>query len=381
MRLLLVTQDFPPDVGGTQTYAAELAWRLASRCDDFAVIAPRRPGAAATDRALPYRVVRAGTSYNALSAAALFPLLLLAKRDGFDTAFHVQWPTALSALLARRLGALRRVFIAAHGRELLLKPLAHLSPLGSLYDGARGYALRHADGLLPVSRYTGGLLETLGAAPRRMDVVHNGTDPERFKPLDATALKRALGIEAKRVVLTIGRLVPRKGIDTVLRAFPEVLRAVPDAVYLIGGIGPDRERLAAIAQEMGVGADVRFLGKIPYSRLPLYYNACDVFVMPSRAAVPDVEGFGIVFLEAGACGKPVVGARAGGVPDAVRDGETGLLIEPDVPPALAGTLIRLLQDESLARQMGAAGRRRVLREGTWDHAADQVYRFIATQSP
>ncbi len=370
MRLLLVTQDFPPDVGGTQTYAFELARRWAPNCADFAVVAPQVSGAAAHDAALPFGVIRVHASYDTLSFRALRPLLQLAAHRGFDTTFHVQWPTALSALAARRMGKLRRVYVAAHGRELLLAPLPSL--FNPLYRRLRDRVLTHADGLFPVSRYTGDLLKQRGVGPGRITVVPNGTDAERFAPCDATALRQALGVADRRVVLTVSRLVPRKGIDTVLRALARTAAAVPDVVYLVGGSGPDRPRLEALARAEGVADRVRFLGRIPEEALALHYNACDVFVMPARLDPPHVEGFGIVFLEANACGKPVIGARTGGIPDAILDGETGLLVEPDAPGALAEAMIRVLRQPELADRLGRQGRTRVLAEATWDHVASRL---------
>lgn len=377
MRLLFITQDFPPDVGGTQTYAYELSRRLADRCDDFAVLAPQRPGDEAVDATLPFEVVRVQASYNTLSIKALAPVLQLTQQRGFDTAFHVQWPTAIATLLARPFGGPRRIFVAAHGRELLLEPLAQVPLLNTFYNGLRNTVLRRVDGLFPVSRYTGQLLKARGVSPGRIRVLNNGTDPARFYPTDATALREDLGLADQKILLTISRLVPRKGIDTVLRALPRILEAVPDAFYLIGGDGPDRERLLSLAKHLAVADHVRFLGRIPYDNLRLYYNMGDVFVMPSREDVPYVEGFGIVFLEANACGKPVVGARAGGIPDAVQHDETGLLVTPDDVAGLADALIRLLTDPSFAATLGQNGRQHVLEEANWDRVADRLYNWLA----
>jgi len=377
MRLLFITQDFPPDVGGTQTYAYELSRRLAARCDDFAVVAPQRPGDEAVDATLPFEVVRVQASYNTLSVKAFTPVLRLAQQRRFDTAFHVQWPTAIATLLARPFGGPRRIFVAAHGRELLLEPLAQVPLLKTFYNGLRNTVLRRVDGLFPVSRYTGHLLKARGVSPGRIRVLNNGTDPARFYPADATALREDLGLTDHKILLTISRLVPRKGIDTVLRALPYILKAVPDACYLIGGDGPDQERLTLLAQHLGVADHVRFLGRIPYDNLRLYYNVGDVFVMPSREDVPYVEGFGIVFLEANACGKPVVGASSGGIPDAVQDGETGLLVTPDDVAGLADALIRLLTDTQFAATLGLNGRQQVLEEANWDRVADCLYNWLA----
>lgn len=369
MRLLLVTPDFPPDVGGTQTYALELARRLHARCDDFAVMAPSRGGAAAADAALPFEVIRPRASGDAFALASLRRMFALRRR--FDTTFHVLWPTALAALTLRRFGWKGRVFVSAHARELLIDP-APFRLLRKLYGQLRRIAITRADGVFPVSRYTADLLGALGAISERVVIVGNGTDPAHFYP-NGHSTPEAVPALGGRVVLTVSRLTMRKGIDTVIRALPGVARAVSDVSYVVAGSGPDESRLRRLAQSEGVADRVHFIGRVDYASLPDYYNACDVFAMPALDMHPDVEGFGIVFLEANACAKPVIGARSGGIPDAIRHEETGLLVEPGDATATAEALIRLLTDRDLAARLGRQGRARVLAEATWDHSADQLY--------
>jgi phosphatidylinositol alpha-1,6-mannosyltransferase len=162
------------------------------------------------------------------------------------------------------------------------------------------------------------------------------------------------------VVLCVGRLVERKGQDVLIRSLPQVAAAVPEVLCVLAGSGADRSRLEELARDLGVADRVCFLGFVPETELPGCYAAADVFAMPSRylPSAGDVEGFGIVFLEANAAGVPVVGGRSGGVEEAVRDGYTGLLVDPEDPAAVAGALTRLLQDEGLRRQLGAQGRER-----------------------
>ena len=377
MRLLLITQDFPPDVGGVQTYAYELARCLAERCEEVVVLAPAHADADAIDATLPCEVVRVPASADDFGFKVGPRILTMARQRGFEAAFHVLWSSAPASVLVRPLGGPRLNFVAAHGRELLLEPIAHRPMLHALYNRARAFAMRHADQFFPVSRYTRRLLREQGVPAERITVIHNGTDPAHFRPMDAQALRDELGLDHQRVVLTISRLVPRKGIDTVLRALPQVARHIPDVRYLIGGSGPDRDRLEALTHDLHLNDRVHFLGNIPREDLHRYYNACNVFVMPSREDRPYVEGFGITFLEANACGKPVVGTRAGGIPDAVRDGETGLLVEPDDEADLADALLRLLCNPELARELGANGQRRVLKEASWTHVADQLYQAMA----
>lgn len=368
---MLVTQDFAPRRGGIQTWAVELSKRLSKACEAFAVIAPDVPGGRDADRELGLRVLRAGTP-NTLIAAAAPALSRLALAEGFDRTLHGQWSTLPAALGLRAAGKLARVHVAAHGRELLLAPWQALPLAQEGYDTLRRATLRSADGVLAGSQYTAGLARELGVDPERVRVTHYGTDPTRFRPADATVLRERLGLGARPVLLTIARLVARKGIDTVLDALPAVLAAHPEAVYVVAGDGPEAEALKALARRLGVEHAVRFAGAVPDAELPLWYSLGDVFVMPSRSDPPDVEGFGIVFLEAAATERPVVAARAGGVPDAVAHGVSGVLVPPGDAVALAAELSALLSDPARRAELGRRGRERVLSEFTWDRVVDRT---------
>jgi len=177
-----------------------------------------------------------------------------------------------------------------------------------------------------------------------------------------------------RIILTVGGLVARKGHDMVIRALPRLRQTVPDVMYLIVGDGPYRTQLETLAVALGVQDHVIFVGKVPGEYLPDIYALSDVFVMPSREQlnVCDVEGFGIVFLEANACGKPVVGGRSGGIPDAIIDGVTGLLVNPHDPEDIANALARLLTDGDLAVRIGRQGRLRVASDFNWARLGRRV---------
>jgi phosphatidylinositol alpha-1,6-mannosyltransferase len=371
MRVVLVTQDFPPRRGGIQTYAAELARRLAERCDGFAVIAPREPDAAEGDRTCGFRVLRHGSA-DTLIAACVPALTRLVLAERFEHALHVQWSTAPASIALRRSGRLARLAVAAHGRELLLEPWRAVPAAQLAYDAVRRRALAGADRLLAGSEYTAGLARELGVSGERIRVTRYGTDPSRFRPLPADDLRARLGLTGRPVLLTIARLVERKGIDSVLDALPRVRALVPDAAYVVVGDGPDRERLVRRARERGVESAVHFVGPVSHEELPRWYGLGNVFVMPARSEPPDVEGFGIVYLEAGACERPVVALRAGGVPDAVADGISGLLVTPGDGAELATKLGELLRDEARAAELGRRGRERVLGELNWERVADRT---------
>jgi phosphatidyl-myo-inositol dimannoside synthase len=374
MRVLLVSQDFPPAVGGIETYAWELARRLAEAAS-LTVIAPAAKGSEALDATLDATTHRVRTRPDLLPLALLPRLAQMATRERWSVSLHAQWQTAIPAMVSRRLtGYPRRIVIAAHGRELLFNGLPR--PLSAFYDGLRRLTIRKADALLPVSRYTAELLKALGAPADRIHIVNNGTDPDRFRPVDSTALRERLSLGERRVILTVTRLVGRKGVDTVIDALPAVLAEHPASTYLVVGDGPERETLERRTRATVPEADVRFLGRIPHDELPAYYSMADFAVMPSRNEAPDVEGFGLVFLEANACGCAVIGARSGGIPDAILEERTGLLVPPNDPRQLADAMIRLLDDVSLRERLGREGRRRVVEEATWDHSATTILRIL-----
>src|SRR3989441_2709447 len=233
-----------------------------------------------------------------------------------------------------------------------------------------------AAALVAISQWTRDLALTvlgelaLDGHGQRLRVVHLGTDPARFHPgVDSPELLRRLELPANgaRWLLTVARLEPHKGVDTVLRALPAILEREPDVRYAVAGAGSERDQLEKLAAKMGLGERVRFLGEVSERDLPALYSLAAVYVGASRRADRiGVEGFGISLVEASACGLPVVAGNAGGVPDAVRDGETGFLVPPEDPAAFADAICRLLGDAELAQRMGAAGRRAVETYYNWD---------------
>lgn len=372
MRLLFITQDFPPDVGGIQTYSWELVRRWAERIS-LCVVAPDRPDAVSVDVELPAPVVRVSCAPEMLPLRGLPAVIRQARSFQPDIAFHAQWQTVGASFLAQHLtGFPRRIVCAAHGRELLFNPLEGISGGAFAYNWFRRLLLRIPDLFVPVSRYTDGLLQDAGVAPTTIRVVPNGVDPSRFHPIETGLVRDRLGLNDQSLLLTVGRLVPRKGLDTTIRALPSLLGDVPNLQYVIVGSGPDEKRLRALVEHHNLQDVVHFVGQVPWDDLLLYYNAADVFVMPSREDPPDVEGFGLVFLEANACGTPVVGAHAGGVPDAIVDGETGHLVPPADPEALAQALSSLLSNTEHARAMGQVGRKRAETVASWDAVANTL---------
>lgn len=264
--------------------------------------------------------------------------------------------------------------VYAHGNEILM----------AIKKGPRSIelmTLKYADRILAVSEFTAGLVRRAGVDSRRIEIVHPGCDSERFRPTKPTSefRKKLVGLRRKGpIILTIGNLVSRKGHDMVLRSLPRVLKSVPDVTYLIIGEGPYRSQLEGLAKDMQVGDHVVFAGQVEQEDIPEVYGMCNVFTMPSRdqSESCDVEGFGLVFLEANASCKPVIAGRSGGVPEAVIDGVSGLLVNPIDIDDIANALVKLLSNGDLAKRLGNQGRARVMRDFAWKGIAEQIQEIL-----
>jgi len=361
VRLLIISQDFGPKLGGIERYTLEIATQLSRRAQTVHVLCPDQSGAAAFDRTLPFEVRRVPCGSDALPLCAAPWALSLVAREGIDALLHTQWQTAPLGVALRRMGSLRALAIAAHGKELLLRPLRAHAGAQRAYDRLRRRCLESADVVLPVSRYTAGLVAA--EAPRaRCAVVPNGVDAERFVGGDGQAFRARFGLQRVRILLSVARLVPRKGIDHVLAALPDV----------VVGDGPDQARLRALVRAASLEERVHMLGTLDADALCDAYAACDAFVLVPRAEPDSVEGFGLVLLEAAAAGRPSVTSDAGGTAEAVRDGTTGLVVPACNPAALLAALHRVLGDSALAARLGAGGAAHARRAASWDRTAEAL---------
>lgn len=257
----------------------------------------------------------------------------------------------LSVPLKHLLGC--KVVIYVHGEEITTRSS------GGLFDRLRPYFLAKADAIVAVSRFTRSALTGLMKVEEgRIALIPNGVDHDRFFPSSADGIRTRLGLQGKRVILSVGRLVERKGFDRVIDAMAAVVRSHPDVVCLIAGTGPMRNALAMLVSEWRLDGAVRFLGAVSDSDLRELYSLADVFVLPNREMSDgDTEGFGLVFLEANACGTPVVSGRAGGALDAVEDGVNGLNVDGASSEEIAAAIRRLLDDRDLHARLRAGGLR------------------------
>ena len=218
--------------------------------------------------------------------------------------------------------------------------------------------LHKADAIVAVSHFTENALQRMMGVPaNKIRLIHNGVNVQRFTPGPRPQyLVDRYRLAGKQIIVTVGRTVPRKGADVLIRALPEVLKAAPEAHLLVVGEGDYRPVLEELVRTYGMEAHVSFAGKVPEEELADHYRLCDVFAMPNREMPDgDTEGFGLVFLEANACGKPVIGGRAGGAVEAVRDGENGLLVDGWSVEDVAAGLTRLLTDDALRQQISQRG--------------------------
>ena len=364
MRILLVTNDFPPKVGGIQTYCYELAKNLTSLGEEVTVLAPGVEGDLEFDKRQDFKIIRLKKKIS-----LYFTFFSTLRRERIE-----------KILVAHRANYAR----LASWADIHLKiPYDIIVYGGEILLSRRRKSIRknfaRAGKIITISNFTKERLIEIGIPEKKIVIIHPGVDPIKFNPqLDSSSIKKKHNIEGKRIILTVSHLVKRKGHHNVLRALPQVLEKVPNIVYLIVGEGEEEENLKGIVRDLKLKERVIFVGEVKEKEIPLYYAACDIFIMPSYEIEKkgDVEGFGIAYLEASACGKPVVGGKSGGVPDAVIDGETGLLINPLDIDQIAQSLVKLLTNPELARRLGGKGRGRLEKELNWGKIAQEIREII-----
>lgn len=372
-RLLVLTELFLPTKGGTAVWAAEVYKRLGGK--EIHIVTAAVPGAPEVDAVHPNTMHRlnlrrvAWLRPESLGMYARFFIqsMWLSVTHRFD-AIHAfrALPEGLVAWLVARL-SFRPVVIYAHGEELTTWGK------GGKYRAMR-FALRHADRVIANSEHTRDTLLEMDVDPARITLIYPGVDVSVFRPgLDVSGLRESLGIHADdKLVFSVGRLSRRKGFDQVIRAVAKLRTEGVLVHYVIGGIGEDADYLDGLIAEHNVQGIVHRIGPVSEADLPRWMNACDVFAMPNREIDGDNEGFGMVFIEAGACGKPVLAGDAGGTGAAVNDGLTGLRVEGTSIKAVANGLIRLLSGKDDVTEMGLSGWKRVQTEFAWEKVAEKT---------
>jgi phosphatidyl-myo-inositol dimannoside synthase len=369
----LLTPDFPPVLGGISNYLFNVYRQFDLR--QMTLIAPQHPDAERFDSGQAYSVARFRAALNVPGVRGAWQVwrmhgeaekLVRQNRNLLLHCGHVNAAVA-ARKLKRRYGT--PYLLWTHALEIMDEWLrSSIMP-----------AMLEADLVITNSEFTRAFLLSIGVSESRVVKIRPGADPEHFRPgLNCCELAQRLGVSGRPTLLTVARIVKAnryKGHDVVLRALAKVVRAVPDVAYVIAGEGDDLDYLDRLAREYGVRANVIFAGRISDEELPLLYNICDAFIMCSRADRGRrgilAEGFGLALVEASACGKPVIAGNSGGVPDAVQDGITGLLVNPDDSEAIAAAIVNVLREPVAADIMGENGRKWVEREMNWTRAADE----------
>jgi len=385
---LLMAWDFPPQKGGIQTLIHSVYSSLGDRC---VVIAPKTNNDNEFDLLSDLSVKRISNFKKTMPAVLYVPIYMLL------TFIHSLREMVSSEIGLVHCGHVRLGLISYFLKLFFKKPYILWTYALELTDKRVKlfikFVLKHADRIITISNYTKDVLISLDVAPSKITMIYPPVSPpfqvflnSSVGSINSDAEKRIrekYNIGNKKILLTVARLSSLqryKGIDHVLQALQIVDKSCKDYVYIICGDGDLRPYYSRLAAELGVGDRVIFTGNISDEEMPLYYSACNLFIMASREEINKkgtlAEGFGIVFLEANACGKPVIGGRSGGIPDAVKDGETGILVDPKNINEIADAIIKLLTDEKLAENMGRKGRERVAKEFTVEAAVKKLLNVV-----
>ncbi|HEY5544269.1 MAG TPA: glycosyltransferase family 4 protein [Candidatus Binatia bacterium] len=365
MGILVITWNYPPRRGGIEYLVGHLVAGLRKRHAVRVVTAYHH-----SSEATEIDVVRA-------PCPGLVPFALFALWRGMLSLRHdpeisvifggSAVVTPLVLILARLFG--RRAVVQVHGLDIVYR--------SALYQLLCVRWLKGCDRIIANSAYTASLAETKGVSADRISVVPPGVEPECFTaPVDVDATKRLFGLEGRRVILFVGRLARRKGVkEFIQESLPEIVAAVPQACFVIVGANPTESlthrddmvtEIAAAASRLNLERHVMLLGSLSDDDVVKLYQTCDLVVLPALATPDDVEGFGIVLLEAAAAGKPVVATRAGGIPDAVEQGKSGVLVDAGDYQALRQATVDLLRDEKKRLMMGAYARQQLREHFTWE---------------
>jgi phosphatidyl-myo-inositol dimannoside synthase len=373
---LVLSEHFFPSCGGTITWLLQTYSRY--HPDDVVILAGEHPAAKPSDYPFPFKVERipmrmADWDPTQFASFLCYFSMVLKLRKALHQ-YRIRQihcmkvlPEALAARCAGWWSGIPYL-LYAHGEEIQMRftsrKLSWLIPF--LYRGAAA--------IIANSRHTKNLLEEIGVRSERIHIIHPGVDAAAFSATAAEmfAVKQRHSLGAAPILLTIGRLQRRKGQDMVIRALPLIRKRFPDVKYLIVGSGEELETLKRIAKDAGVDDAVIFVGSIADNERAAYYAAADVFLMPNRQVGVDIEGFGIVFLEAGAAGKPVIGGQSGGTGDAIEHGLTGIQVDGESLNTIVDAVVELLENPEKSRAMGIFAKQRVQRAFSWDSIVERT---------
>ncbi len=372
-KLLLITPDFPPQIGGIQNILYNICREVNK--SKISVIAPRSKTLTNFDSHQNFRIYRTRTFSD--STKFLIPFMLM---KGLSVIKKEKPKLVICGHIYA--GPICLLFKKIFNIPYLVFTYA-LEIMDRRYVNMIKFILKNAERVVVLSDFVGEYLVNLGLKEKIVKIPPS-IDTTLFHPdVDPIPVIRKYHLEGKKIILTVGRLDAReqyKGHDIVIRTLPTVLESIPNLRYLIVGGGTDEVRLKRIVKKLHLEDIVVFTGSIPHIQIAQFYTASDLFIMMSKKIVTDrkvkTEGFGIVFAEANACGKPVIGGKSGGVSDAVLDGVTGLLVDPESQKEIANAIVQLLKDRKLSKGLAKRGRERVLQELSLGKIAERVTLLI-----
>ena len=375
-KILCITNDFGPRAGGIETFVIGLIERLPH--SSVIVYTSRQEGSEPFDKKwfteFGVEVIRDRSRILLPSLRVGRTVRALVRNRGLTTVFFgAAAPLALLSQGLRKSGV-QRIIALTHGHEVWWAKVWPFS-----------WAMRRIGNGVDNLTYLGNFTRTeisralSQRAANSMRKIAPGIDTDHFAPrADAQSLRAELGLSEKKVIVSVGRLVHRKGQDTLIESMPKILMQIPDAHLLFIGEGPYKDYLVKRAAELKVSHAITFIGRIQYDELPRYICVGDIFAMPSRSRLAglEVEGLGIVYLEASACALAVIGGKSGGAPDAVLEGETGFAVDGTSSDSVAQAAITLLDNPELARQMGVRGRQWIIDEWRWEIWAQKFAQLL-----
>ena len=373
--VLFVTNDFGPRAGGIETFVIGLIERRPY--GETIVYTSAQTGSEEYDKAwesdFGVTVIRDRAKILLPTPRVARNLARIIKESNIQVAaFGAAAPLGLLSASIKRAGV-RKTVALTHGHEVWWAKVfpfnLALRKIGSSVDSLTylGEFTKQA-----ISKS----LSKLSA--QKMVKIAPGIDIDHFSPQDSSQLRKELKLDDKRVIVSVGRLVHRKGQDHLIQSMPEILKSIPDAHILMVGQGPYLSHLKKLVQNLNLGEHVSFIGRIQYAQLPLYICAGDIFAMPSRSRLfgLEVEGLGIVYLEASACGLPVIAGSSGGAPDAVLAGVTGVVVDGEDNQDIAAAAIKLLKDLEGSRAMGLAGREWIIKNWRWEIWSERFNKLL-----
>jgi phosphatidylinositol alpha-1,6-mannosyltransferase len=364
-KILCITNDFGPRAGGIETFVIGLIERLPH--SRVIVYTSAQENSQSYDQKwfenFGVEVIRDKAKILLPTPGVAYCVSAIVRERNISTVFFgAAAPLGLLAKGLRRAGV-KHIVALTHGHEVWWSKVWPFTILMKAIS-------RHVNHLTYLGEYTRSAItkSITGQAAASMVKIAPGIDTDHFSPQDASELRRERGLTNKKVIVSVGRLVHRKGQDVLIEAMPAIIKEVPEAHLLMIGEGPYRGYLENRVKVLGIQERVTFIGRIQYAELPRYICLGDIFVMPSRSRLAglEVEGLGIVYLEASACGLPVIAGNSGGAPDAVLEGKTGLVVEGTNKSDVASAAIELLLDADRSKAMGVAGRQWIIQEWRWD---------------